>query len=92
MKKRYGMIEVTREVIEINPGELARIFGRISFLPLSAVASFPRNIIEYIGYSPRFDEISEGQKAPRYFLSATKENGRIGKILVERDERNNKQP
>lgn len=68
MKKRVGIIEINKDLVErvsSNPDScLYSVFA--NFIPIDVRHNLEHNCIEYFGTSPLFDEIHEGDMAPRY--------------------------
>lgn len=66
IKRRLGKFIVTFAFVEDARDFLLSAFYSIGFLPLKIESDYSIQIIEYIGTSPKFSEIAEGDSPPVY--------------------------
>jgi len=68
MKRRFGKIYFSFEQVEKHSGDVSLILSQIEFVPVKVEALWHMMHFEYIGISPMFDEINEGDITPEYTI------------------------
>lgn len=74
MNRRYGKVFVhvgRNDDIQ----ELAEVFSVIKFVPVRTEYHFASNEFEYVGLSPFFEELNQGDKIPVYELTIHTQRG-----------------
>ena len=69
MDRRIGRFYVTEELID--SGDASKLFVRLDFVPLRAEALPYKGVYSYVGISPMFRVVAEGNKIPRYSIVCT---------------------
>ena len=64
--KKLGRFQVTIDLLETEPENIRKVMS--NFLVLRAETFYP-DYIEYLAYSPLFEEIKEGSIAPFYMVN-----------------------
>ena len=72
--RRLGVIRVTHEMIDKEPGVISDAFHMVGFVPIEISSSLLLRRFEYLGISPKFTEVAEGSCAPVYMISISKDN------------------
>ena len=67
--RRLGAINIPLCTVNDDPKAVAMAFSKIEFLPIQVTHDHMNNIIQYVGYSPTFKEIVEGECASTYDLN-----------------------
>ena len=88
MKGRIGKISINISLIVEKLKEIEEVFSIMRFVPIRAEMMAHKMEIEYIGYSPMFNEIDECEEAPLYEVKAEKdaETDTIINVVARREE------
>ena len=81
MKKRIGRIFIRREFLEDET--IVEVFHLLRFVVLRAEAMWHKDGIEYIGTSPKFEEVPEGVMENEYKIIVFKEANGIRVEVVK---------
>ena len=75
MSERIGRILVQRSYVNERKSELEKMFRFLKFTPTRSSPSQDDRILAmvYIGTSPNFKEIEEGDKIPDYIIRVTED-------------------
>jgi len=87
MNRNLGVFEVPSFAL-IDPEEMLAVLSMLEFVPVRVEHHYMNDVMEYIGMSHKFDLLAEGEKAPTYSISVTKdEDGAITNVEAKRVER-----
>ena len=83
--KRRGILVFSSEIFKTEKTlkTLIRAFIWLQFIPILVRHDFMKNSIIYLGYSPRFKPVKEGDQIPVYGLKVTETTNKI-KFSVEK--------
>lgn len=81
-ESRIGRFTISRDIIRQEPWF---IFERLKFIPVRAEALYYGDVIEYMGISPMFDQITEGNEAPYYAIMLSRKVDEDGVEVVDFD-------
>jgi len=83
--KRRGILVFSSEIFKTEKTlkTAIRAFIWLQFIPIHVRHDFMHNSIEYLGYSPRFEPVKEGDQIPLYSLKAVEEDNKI-KFSIEK--------
>jgi hypothetical protein len=85
IRRRYGKIEVNSDLLD-NPTELSKVFSLIEFAPVHIENLQSLDILTYYGFSPKFDILELGQKAPQYIVQIKRQHDESNaSIIIEAD-------
>ena len=87
--RNLGKFTMNEEIVRENPEQAFQILTLLKFVPMRAECILYEGAVEYIGMSPKFEEVPEGVMVPTYRLviTATKEEGgeeEINSVKVEK--------
>ena len=83
--KRTGRFRIQKALIEEQPIVVYEVLSFLRFVPLEVTYNTGTQHYEYMGTSPKFDQISYGEPEPKYDIHLeTKESGQIYQITVKR--------
>lgn len=73
MNKRVGRVLVARSVVEKRGDELSKMLTHLKFKPIDTQYLQPFQdkqifAMVYLGFSPHFEEVEEGNKIPDYLI------------------------
>jgi hypothetical protein len=71
MERRYGKILITGKFIEETPEDISEIFSKLKSVVLRCEYLYDKDVFEYYLYSPLFDIVKYGEKAPLYVVKIT---------------------
>ena len=71
LKKRKGMVRVSRAIMESDPLSFMRIMANILVLRAECRIDIGSDVIEYWGMSPFFDELEDELTVPEYTVTFT---------------------
>lgn len=81
--KRFGLILLTADFVELNTDLLADVLAEIKFVPISVSYVYTGHY-EYIGISELFKEVEEGCEAKHYELNIIcNVHGKLSKIELK---------
>ncbi len=67
--------------VEFVKGEFfPEVLWKLKFIPLRVTFSYEKHAFEYVGYSPIFDVIREGQRIPEYKIEVSTTGGKLAKV------------
>lgn len=80
MRNRHlGKFYVTGSLVE--NGELWRVLSLMEFVPTRAEYLWANDAFEYIGMSPMFEEVKEGQIIPEYVVGLNQFDNKVSVTL-----------
>ena len=75
MKSRnLGFIHVSYDLLDKDQRKVGDCFHAVGFLPIEISINIALRRIEYLGVSPKFEDVAEGQAPPLYIISVSKYN------------------
>lgn len=66
--RRIGRFEVSGRCVNDTLEELQQILAYMKFVPLRVEFLFHKDVFDYIGISPLFENVEEGDVIPKYQL------------------------
>jgi hypothetical protein len=82
--RSFGRIRVAESQVKEAPLNVAKMFSKITFLPLRAEHIYISGYFEYQGWSPVFRRLSAGEGIPEYVIHAKElPNGGMDDVTVE---------
>ena len=81
--RRIGKIYFSRSLVTRELETTAEILKALSFVPVRAEFRMDQNAMEYIGFSPLFEEVEMTQNTPTYRIKVKQEHGKIIEVIPE---------
>ncbi|NIP54122.1 MAG: hypothetical protein GWN00_01490 [Aliifodinibius sp.] len=78
--RNLGIVTVSKHSIEDSPEMVLKAFQIAGFLPLRVEHCLIQNLFIYTGLCKAFPEVSDGEKIPRYTMTAYYQDGDIENI------------
>lgn len=66
ISKRVGIIRFNKEIIQDDHALLVQVFYSMHFVPIRAEYMLSRDYMEYCGFSPHFNILTDGEGVPVY--------------------------
>ena len=80
-RNNIGAFEILSKLVEENPEFVAAILKELQFVPVRVECIWYKSKFEYVGLSPKFKRLNEGEKHPQYKIKITE--GESGITAVE---------
>ena len=72
--KNLGFIHVSCDLLDKDQRKVGDYFHAIGFIPIKISNNFVYRRMEYLGVSPKFEDVVEGHFPPLYTISVSKDN------------------
>lgn len=84
--RNLGKFTLSEKIVRGTPEKAFEILSMLKFVPMRAEFLSYEGTVEYIGISPKFEEVPMGMKVPEYTLELYVSNDKEGKETLEQVE------
>jgi len=81
-EQRYGVVEISGELIHSNPDILFEAFSKMKFFPDMIRMEMQRDVYTYRGVSPKFRKLSQVEEIPYFKIIFETEDGKLKRVKV----------